>query len=203
MRGIFIAFDGPNGVGKSTIINEVSKKLMDLGYDVKTTKEPTETVLGNFIRKSEDKYSSYTLACLVAADRYYDIDTYITPHLNDGKIILCDRYICSSLVLQRIDGLDINFLWNMNSKAIIPDMYFVLMASSLTLQERLKQRDHLSRFERDNKSKIEIDYFKKAIDFLAKKNFKIELVNTENDIKENIREIIYKIEALINEGNLK
>ena len=193
MKGVFIGFDGPNGVGKSTIIYEVSKKLIESGYDVISTKEPTESELGKFIRRSEEKYTSYTLACLVAADRYNHVETYINPNLNAGKIILCDRFICSSLVLQRMDGVDIDFIWDLNSKVIIPDIYFILTASSSTLHDRLAQRTHLTRFERDNKSEVELDYYNQAFDFLIKNNFHVERVNTENDMNVSVNRIISKI----------
>ena len=71
--GYFIAVDGPNGVGKSTLIAAIKNKLEILGYDVYVTREPTDTKLGNFLREFAEQHSGVSLACMVAADRYEHI----------------------------------------------------------------------------------------------------------------------------------
>ncbi len=70
------------------------------------------------------------------------------PALQVGKIVFSDRYIESSLVLQRLDGLGIESIWNLNSQACIPDLSMILMASVEILEQRLSQRSSFGRFER-------------------------------------------------------
>lgn len=99
LDGYFIAVDGPNGVGKSTLIEAIKNKLEVLGYAVYITREPTDTKLGNFLREFAEKHSGISLACLVAADRYEHMTNEIIPALEEGQLVISDRYILSSLVL--------------------------------------------------------------------------------------------------------
>ncbi len=98
--GLFVVFDGPNGVGKTTLVNEVATQLRQQGYNVLATKEPTRSPLGQFVRNAEEKCRGKTLAYLVAADRQFHLEQEILPALDRGMIVLSDRYIPSSLVLQ-------------------------------------------------------------------------------------------------------
>lgn len=108
-KGFLVAFDGPNGVGKSTLIESVKTRLEFRGYAIYTTKEPTNTECGSFVRKFAESRSGIGLACLVAADRYEHIENEILPELKKGKIVITDRYILSSLILQQMDDVDGTF----------------------------------------------------------------------------------------------
>ena len=145
--GYFIAVDGPNGVGKSTLIAAIKNKLEILGYDVYVTREPTDTKLGNFLREFAEQHSGVSLACMVAADRYEHIINEIMPALGEGKIVISDRYILSSLILQEMDGVGTEFILNTNSEIIKPDLQLAVIADEKILQERLSERDVLTRFE--------------------------------------------------------
>jgi dTMP kinase len=74
---------------------------------VHTTSEPSHGPLGTLARHGTDTYSGYVLACLVAADRYHHLATDIRPNLAAGRIVVCDRYVPSSYVLQLMDGVPI------------------------------------------------------------------------------------------------
>lgn len=111
---MFVTFEGPNGVGKTTILGGVGDRLLVMGFDVVQTKEPTASLLGDFLRVSEDAFSGKCLACLAAADRYYHVEREIVPALSSGKIVLSGRYVESSLVLQGLDGCDFDFVWGLN-----------------------------------------------------------------------------------------
>lgn len=79
----FFAFDGPNGVGKSTLINEVSNMLQERGIEVLNTSEPSTLEIGKFTRRISEYVRKETLACLVAADRYEHINKVIQPALDE------------------------------------------------------------------------------------------------------------------------
>lgn len=162
---IFIAFDGPNGVGKSTLVNEIKNRLERDNYIVKLTSEPTESDIGKFTRRISETVNGRSLACLVAADRYYHIQTDIEPALLQGKIVLCDRYIASTLVLQQIDGVDKDFLLEINREAKKPDLYFILNTTPDILTKRLHTRGiKLTRFEKEEeKQQAESRLFKEAV----------------------------------------
>ena len=112
--GLFVAFDGPNGAGKSTLIEQVQQKLAADGLDVYATKEPSESFLGSFTRQIAESLDGESLACLVAADRYYHLKHTIIPALRKGTIVMTDRYILSSLILQCMDNVDANFILSIN-----------------------------------------------------------------------------------------
>jgi dTMP kinase len=148
-RGIFISFDGPGGVGKSTAAALVCEQLTARGLRVHATAEPSRTPLGEMIRASTDTYRGMALACLVAGDRHHHLATEMRPQLEAGAVVACDRYLPSSLVLQRMDGVDWDRIWQLNNGAEPPDLAVILNAAPAVLTGRLARRggSH-SRFER-------------------------------------------------------
>ena len=115
--GIFVSIDGPGGVGKSTAARLICEQLTAQGRQVCLTAEPSRTPLGEMIRASTDTYCGIALACLVAGDRHHHLATEIRPQLHAGAIVISDRYLPSSLVLQRMDGVDQDTIWQLNSGA--------------------------------------------------------------------------------------
>ena len=114
LHGFLVAVDGPNGVGKSTLIGAVEIKMKLLGYRVYITKEPTNTELGKFVRKFSENHFGTSLACLVAADRYEHIVSELVPELQKGSLVITDRYILSSLILQQMDGVNSTFIFDIS-----------------------------------------------------------------------------------------
>jgi dTMP kinase len=186
---MFITFDGPNGAGKSTVIEELAKYLVSKEKQVYITKEPSETEIGKFIRQSEENYSSYILANLVAADRHNHIKSEIIPYTKKGYIVLCDRYIASSLILQVLDGLSMDEVMDINTGILKPDLSVIVYANEKTINERLSDRSTLTRFERDFSSKNEIELSFKAGKYLEKLGYNIEYMDTEEPIVKNIEKL--------------
>jgi len=196
-EGIFVSFEGPNGVGKSSLLDGVANQLTHLNFDILKTKEPTLSPLGQFVRAAEENYQGRILACLVAADRYFHLENEILPVLKSGKIVLSDRYIESSLVLQRLDGLDIEFIWSLNSQICIPDLSIVLTAPVEILEQRLSQRSSFGRFERTKSRTEELSYYLEAIEFLSKHEFNILLLdNGTTPLNQNIEKVVRQILTL-------
>lgn len=193
-KGIFVTFEGPNGVGKSTLLNGVARQLIQRGFDVIQTKEPTSSPLGQFVRSAEENYQGRVLACLVAADRYFHLENEILPALKEGKIVLSDRYVESSLVFQRLDGLDVEFIWNLNSQVYIPDLSVILTASVEVLKQRLSQRNSFTRFERTKSRIDELNYYLEIVEFLSKRGFDILILNNDTiSFEQNIEKVVGKI----------
>jgi dTMP kinase len=148
-RGMLVSIDGPGGSGKSTIAALVSQRLSARGLHPWATAEPSSTALGRLIRASTDIYHGIALACLVAGDRHHHLAAEIRPHLRDGAIVICDRYLPSSFVLQRIDGVSWEVIGQLNVGAEPPDVAVILNADPLTLRQRMELRGGThSRFER-------------------------------------------------------
>jgi dTMP kinase len=163
LPGCLITIDGPGGVGKSTVAQLVATELADRGNPVQATVEPTRTPLGEHIRAGTETYRGMALACLVAGDRHHHLATEILPALQAGQVVICDRYLPSSLVLQRLDGLDPEIIWQLNSGVYVPDVAVVLNADHLIIAERLRVRGAHSRFERQSgSSRAESDLYHAA-----------------------------------------
>lgn len=163
LLGMLITIDGPGGVGKSTITQLVAKTLDDRAIPVHTTTEPTRTTLGEYIRAGTDTYRGMALACLVAGDRHHHLTTEILPALQAGKVVVCDRYVPSSLVLQAIDGLESNTIWSLNAGVYVPDIAVLLNADHSVIADRLRLRGAHSRFERQpGSSRTESDLYHRA-----------------------------------------
>jgi dTMP kinase len=145
---MFVTIDGPSGIGKSTITGLIASQLTASGCPVLATKEPTATPLGSLARFGTDDYHGLTLACLVAADRYQHLDHEIRPALQAGQLVLCDRYLASSLVLQQMDGVPAPFVWQLNQHADRPDLCIILAGDPAQARDRAEKRGLYSRFHR-------------------------------------------------------
>jgi dTMP kinase len=146
--GLFVVVEGPSGVGKSTIVQLVRAELELRGIPVVATKEPSNSALGELARHETNQYRGLVLACLVAADRYHHLEHEIEPALGAGHVVICDRYVPTSLVLQRIDGVQPDFLANLNQYAQKPNLTVVLTGKPELLVERTINRGTYSRFHR-------------------------------------------------------
>ncbi len=144
---MFVAIDGPNGVGKTTTIAALVHLLEGRGRTVCSIRQPSDTDLGRFIRQAEARYDGLTLAALVVADRLLLVDTVVRPALAAGHLVITDRHIASTLALQQLDGLDIELLWKLNASVLRPDLSVFLDAPPSVLEQRLDNRGRASRFE--------------------------------------------------------
>lgn len=102
---MFITFEGPDGSGKSTIIKKVYERLINDGFDIVLTREPGGTPIAEKIRdiildNSNVALDARTEALLYAASRRQHLVEKIRPALKEGKIVLCDRFLDSSLAYQ-------------------------------------------------------------------------------------------------------
>lgn len=102
---MFITFEGNEGTGKSTAIKSVEKWLKEQGFDVVVTREPggvdiAEKIRGIILDKTHTAMDARTEALLYAAARRQHLVEVVLPALNQNKIVLCDRFIDSSLAYQ-------------------------------------------------------------------------------------------------------
>src|ERR1700709_1408009 len=128
--GMLVTIDGPNGSGKTSLTAAVAAELRGSGASVHTAHQPSEGVLGRFARSAEAELRGRGLACLVAADRHQQVEGELTKHLRAGEIVLCDRYVESSLVLQRLDGVEVEFILAINAGIPRPDLRIQLKAEA-------------------------------------------------------------------------
>ena len=143
---MFLVIEGPDGVGKSTLVAAVAEELTQRAVSVQVTREPTDTELGRLIR-SDRELRGRALALACAADRQAHLELEILPALNAGRWVVCDRYVQSSLVLQRLDGLHPDEIWSYNRHVVPPDRSVYLTEDTDVVRERLRARGALSRLE--------------------------------------------------------
>ena len=128
---LFVSFEGGEGCGKSTILRLLAAKLEKEGYGLVLTREPGGTPIAEQIRnvildKANTKMDPRTEALLYAASRRQHLVEEIWPALKEGKIVLCDRFLDSSLAYQGVArGLGIDEVLNMNyfaTEKTFPDL---------------------------------------------------------------------------------
>ena len=153
-----ISFEGPEGCGKSTQIEILCKKLKDRGEDVLSVREPGGTDLGESIRKIVQSNSLSDLSdnaelLLFMSSRAQLVNQLILPALNNGKWVLCDRFIDSSVAYQGYArGGDINFIQRLNKYAtqgLAPSTTFFLDLDLDICLERLNNRCSITNYEKD------------------------------------------------------
>ncbi|MBE3138599.1 MAG: dTMP kinase [Actinobacteria bacterium] len=175
MKGIFITFEGIDGSGKTTQIELLNSFLKQSGFDVVLTREPGGTDIGDKIREilldSKNIQMSYRAETLLfLASRAELVSKVIQPSLNQGKIIICDRFFDSTIAYQGIARqlgaekiLDMS-LWA--TENIIPDLTFLLSIDVWECENRIKngkkKKDRIEKEEIDFKSKIQEGYMQLA-----------------------------------------
>ncbi|MFI9558896.1 dTMP kinase [Nonomuraea endophytica] len=171
MAGVFITIDGPGGAGKTTLLPLLGRALTDDGHRVHLTREPSGGPLGRLARQRTADYRGIALACLVAADRFHHLAEEIEPALARGNIVLCDRYVPSSYVLQHLDGVPLDYIRRLNAPARRPDLAIIVTAAPHLLEERLAERGAHSRFEHDGSSTPEVHLYDQLDAVLAADGF--------------------------------
>ena len=153
----FITFEGPEGSGKTTVIQQVAQKLENQ-YSVVLTREPGGVKTGEQIREvllEGDDMDDRTEALLFAASRREHLVGKVIPSLENGKLVLCDRYIDSSLAYQGYArGIGVEEVKSINEFAInglYPDITIYLDVSVAVGRERiLKNQRNQNRLDQED-----------------------------------------------------
>ena len=128
---MFITLEGPEGSGKTTAVNAAVRELEKLGYSIVRTREPGGTPIAEQIRnvildKANTAMDPRTEALLYAASRRQHLVEKVWPAVKEGKIVICDRYLDSSLAYQGgARGLGIDNILNINmfaTEGTFPDL---------------------------------------------------------------------------------
>ena len=192
MAGIFITFEGPDGAGKSTQIKKFISYLEEKGYSYKLTREPGGTELGDRIRRAvldpeSGKVDERAETLLYLASRAQHVSQLIRPALEDGMIVVCDRFSDSTMAYQGIArGLGVETISQLNDFAtggLMPDITFLLDPQKL--EERRSRRRFIDRME------------------LEKGNFQERVREGFLLLQEQNKNRIYKLNALDSVGKIR
>ncbi len=193
MAGKFIVFEGLDGSGMTTQSTLLRNYLLSKGKDAILTKEPTDGLLGGVLKSSlreEWKTDPYTLQILFAADRSHHLVSEIEPALKKNKIVICDRYILSSLVYGSLD-VSVEILKQLNAHFMKPHMTIIVDTHPKICMERMKRaRHHIELFEEEHK----LTQIRQNL-IALKKNFPEVYVVDGNKKPEEVNEDIKKLVA--------
>ena len=158
MKGLFIVMEGPDGSGKTTQINLLKEYLEEAGYECLITREPGGTVIGEEVRQlilnpEHKEMSPVTEMLPYAASRAQLVHEVIGPALEEGKIVISDRFVDSSIVYQGIARkLGISTVSAVNAPGIgiyRPDGIFFIDLSEAEGLRRKREQKNLDRMEQE------------------------------------------------------
>ena len=163
-EGYFISFEGGDGSGKSTQIQILREFLEERGYDVILTREPGGTPISEKIRsiildKANSEMDDMTEALLYAAARAQLVSQVIRPALEEGKVVICDRFVDSSMAYQAYArGLG-DSVKTINAFAVgdcMPDLTILLKVNPQVGSSRIgnRERDRIELASSDVHKKV-------------------------------------------------
>ena len=179
-QGRFIAIEGPDGSGKTSIIQALRQKLEQDGLEVVTTREPGGSPIAEQIRQvilDVDNHAMdvRTEALLYAASRRQHLVETILPNVQAGKLVISDRFVMSSLAYQGMArGIGLDPVWAINQFAIdgqMPDLTLLVDVPAEVGLERIqaakgqRQYDRLDRESLDFHQRVRQTYLDLAQDW--------------------------------------
>ena len=202
-KGYFITFEGADGCGKTTQIKLLNKYLIDMGAKTLLTLEPGGSDLGKSLREILLHYDKPVAdraeTFLYLADRAQHVNNIIKPALDDKKIVLCDRYVDSTLAYQgyaRGGSIEeLNTLNNIATGGLKSDLTIVFDIESEIAQKRLgTTKDRLEKEGLEFHKKIRTGYLELAK--LEQKRIKI--INANRSIEEIFSDVKKIVGELLN-----
>ncbi len=202
-RGLFISIEGPDGSGKSTQIKNIRRFFNDKGIDIIFTREPGGTAIGERIRsiildRDCSEMDDMTEALLYAAARAQHVAQVIKPALAAGKIVICDRFVDSSIAYQGYGRRIGNPVEVINSYAIdgcMPDVTFLMKMDPKVGRRRISaaNQDRLEREQDD----FHIRTFEGYLKLERKYPDRIVGIDASRSIEEIKADIYRKLEAVL------
>lgn len=197
-KGLFITFEGADGCGKTTQIELLNKYLIEKNYKTITTLEPGGSDIGKNLRQillhHDGFVSKKAELFMYLADRAQHVESVIKKNVEEGKIVLCDRHIDSTVAYQGYarcgDIEQIELLNNIATSNYKPNITFVLDVDSLVAQTRVgDEKDRLEAEGLEFHKKVRFGYLE-----LAKKHpDRIKVV----DANQTIEEVFAQIKKII------
>jgi dTMP kinase len=198
-KGLLIAFEGIDGTGKSTQLELLANYLRARGYDVVTTREPTDGPYGRKIRAlytERDQHSLEEELELFVEDRRQHVRELIKPALEQGKIVLTDRYYFSTAAYQGAAGADPKAIFEANSFAPEPDLVVLLTMEPEQSVARIQELrgESLNDFE-------QVDQLRRvAAFFVSFDHPRITRIDADRPLDEVQQEIRNRVDTLLEQS---
>ena len=204
MDGKFIVFEGPDGSGKTTIIKQVKTLLENKDYDISYYREPGGTKISEKIRSiiidnDNNMMDAKTEALLFASSRAQLVAEKIIPDLKAGKIVICDRFVMSSLLYQGLGrslGIDnVKLINDFATGGLKPDLTLFFNIDYKTALERKRANFSPDRLENEDFSfhKTIFDGYLKMADLYKDEIVKVDARKSIEDLTEDVINIIYTL----------
>ena len=143
-QGIFICIEGLDGSGKTTHAHRLVRNLQKHGIDAIYTTEPSKGELGTFIRgiilEGKKRVPRVIEALLFALDRIEHFEKDVKPALKDGKVVVSDRCVYSSLAYQGAAGLNLKWIEEINKFALPPDLALYINVPPEVVVKRIRRK---------------------------------------------------------------
>jgi dTMP kinase len=138
----FVVIEGIDGSGKGTQAGLLLERLKELRKEAVLTREPTKGAIGKLIREhmSNPFLDDKSLALLFAADRIEHVEKEVIPNIENGRIVISDRYVYSSIAYQG-QTLDPDWVAAINDHAMKPDVVILIDIDPHTALKRIRERD--------------------------------------------------------------
>ena len=202
-KGYFISFEGIDGSGKSTQIKKLARFLKTLDFDVIITREPGGSVGGEEIRNlllrgQVDRWSAETEILLFTAARRDHLERIILPAIDDGKIVLCDRFTDSTRMYQGMRGPNLRTLVDMLNAKVInhdPDLTIIIdIDPEISLKRAKSRKTSEERFE-DFGVELQMKMRQGFIELAKEFSNRIELVNGQQSVDGLAQDICSLVKA--------
>ncbi|MDE1874112.1 MAG: dTMP kinase [Candidatus Micrarchaeota archaeon] len=179
-RGTFIVLEGLDGAGVSAHAASLESHLRQRGYKTLLTKEPTTGAIGSMIKEVLKKSGAApfkSIQLLFCADRAKHLEDDILPALEQGRVVVCDRYMFSTLAYGFASGVDTHWLYNVNREFQMPDLtIFIDINPDLSISRIAKEKRSREIFEkRETLGKVRKAYLNLA------KRFRFRIVSGEQE----------------------
>lgn len=206
-KGLFITLEGPDGSGKSTQIEHLKQYFEDKEIPCVFTREPGGTAIGEKLReiildKENSEMCDMAETLLYAASRAQHVEQLIKPALQEGKVVVCDRFIDSSIAYQgygRNMGDSVRIINELTVGECMPDVTFLMELSPKIGKSRInaKSRDRLEREKLEFHNRV-YEGYKEIAKFYPQRFVEIDASRD----KEAIRDTIFSHLDAILEGGL-
>jgi dTMP kinase len=196
---VFIVIEGIDGSGKTTQAKALCESLSKLGYDIVEEREPTDGVIGKFIRQvlgEKVRLDLMSLQLLFVVDRNEHVKAI--KHAIENSIVICDRYYYSTIAYGEASGIERRYLEDMNSIFPVPDKTFFIDLSPEKAVERIAS----SRAKTEIFEKLEfMERISKSYSKFTESN--IEHIDGDKGITEITEELLSRTKAFLEERGIK
>lgn len=204
-KGLFLTFEGNDGCGKTTITSKIYEALLQEGYPVIMTREPGGIQIAEQIREvilnpENTAMDARSEALLYAAARRQHLVEKVVPALEAGKIVLCDRFIDSSLAYQGVArGLGIEEVYHVNEFAIdsyMPDATIFLKVDAEVGLARIASRQNKDRLDEEGETfhRLVAKGYEQVITMYPER---IKVVNAEQDVESVYKDVYALVKELV------